>query len=814
MFLNYLKIGFKILYRQRSYSLLNISGLALGIAVFVFIFLYVQSELRYDRHWDGSENIYRITTDYAISSNKEEIALTPFLLAEQIQNNFPQVEYSTKMFFTDPSDVNDMSSLIYKGEVYEVPDITLGDSNIFKVFDYDFIEGNPETVLSKPNSMVISTEVAQMIFGSEKALGKQLRTHIRKYTITGVFEKRCRPSHLNFDAIVSVNSLPAGDIKMLNSDWFWMNCYTYVKLSDNVSKADFEYELNEFATKKIVEFIEKEEINISGYTSYALESITDVHFNKSLLYDNPDNTDKDYLMVFAIIAGFILLMASINYINLATARSLKRAKEIGVLKVLGAVRQQLALQYISESLILTGFAFVIALSLVEILMPQFNRLIDKDLTLIGSLFSQGGILFGSLLVLLIFVLSILSGIFPATVLSYLQPVNALKGNKILIKRDGRQQYSTGRLRKFLVTVQYVVTIGMIISTIIVFRQMSFLKQHELGFNDKNILVINLPQDTSFRHKTVDFIEEFSNKEGISEAALTGSVPGYTAGKRMFYTADSTDLMTFNFFIVGHNYLKLLEIPLVEGQFFDNAPTNDSMALFMINQVAADTMKAKDLIGSYLKSTFGKNGKIVGIVRNFHFSSLYNDVEPLVMALTDKRARYALLKIEPDKQAEAIETLKTVWKKYNKNQYLHYVFLSDKLKSLYSGDYKMLSLFTYFSIFVIFISSLGLYGLSAFLIEQRTKEISIRKVLGGSAKRILFFLIKDYLKLVLLAGIIASPIVYLFMGRWLDMFATSTDMSLWQFLTGIIVTMLIAFVTVFVRVFKVINESPSLALDCE
>ena len=293
MFLNYLKIGFKILYRQRSYSLLNITGLALGIAVFVFIFLYVQSELRYDRHWDGSENIYRITTDYAISSNKEEIALTPFLLAEQIQNNFPQVEYSTKMFFTDPSDVNDMSSLIYRGKVYEVPDITLGDSNIFKVFDYNFVEGNPETVLSKPNSMVISTEVAQMIFGSEKALGKQLRTHIRKYTITGVFEKRCRPSHLNFDAIVSVNSLPADDIKMLNSDWFWMNCYTYVKLSDKVSGAEFEYELNEFATKKIADFIKKEEIKISGYTNYSLESITDVHFNKDLLYDNPDNTDKD-----------------------------------------------------------------------------------------------------------------------------------------------------------------------------------------------------------------------------------------------------------------------------------------------------------------------------------------------------------------------------------------------------------------------------------------------------------------------------------------------------------------------------------------
>ncbi len=815
MFVNYLKIGFRILYRQRSYSLLNIIGLAMGIAVFVFIFLYVQSELRYDKHWSGSENIYRITTDYRVSENSEQIALTPFLLAEKIQNNFPEeVEYSTKIFFSDPSDVNDMSSLIYNAEVYEVPDITIGDSSVFRVFDYYFVEGNKDLSLTKPNTMVISTQVAEMIFGDEMALGKKLKTHIREYTITGVFEKRCKPSHLSFDAIVSVNSLTEKNIKLLNSDWFWMNCYTYVKLKPETNYHDFENALNDFSGREIKKFVEKAKININGYTDYSLEKISNVHFNKVLLYDNPGNTDKIYLIVFAIIAGFILLTASINYINLATARSLKRAKEIGVLKVLGAVRHQLSLQYISESLILTTLAFVIALSLVELLMPQFNHLVGKDLTLVGSLFSQGGIIFGSLLVLLIFVLSIISGIFPAFVLSYLKPVNVLKGNKMIVGKGGNQQYSAGRLRKFLVTIQYIVTIGMIISTIIIYQQMMFLKKHDLGFKPENVMVINLPQDTTFNDRASEFIYELSGEESVEQVTLAGNAPGYTAGKRMFFTDDSSKIMSLNYFMVGQNYFKLLEIPLVEGRFFPEFDAKDSTVYYIINQAAADTLKMDTLIGHSLKTTFGLDGKIIGVVRNFHFSSFYKNIEPLVIAFSGKRARYALVRVKGGQHDVALAHINNVWNKYNRNQYLHYTYLDEKLTSLYNSDYKMLSLFTYFSIFVIFISSLGLYGLSSFLIEQRTKELGIRKILGGTANNILLLLVKDYLKLVLLAGIIASPLVYILMSKWLSMFAISIEISTWYFVLGILSALIIAFTTVFVRVYKVINKRPSLALSYE
>ncbi|NOY51710.1 MAG: FtsX-like permease family protein [Chlorobi bacterium] len=794
--------------------MLNIIGLSLGIAVFVFIYLYVQSEFRYDRHWKDYDKIYRITTEYNLNDQSEFVALTPFLLADRIEKNLAGVDNATKIFFSDPSDVNDMSTLIYNDEVFEVPDITLGDSNVFRIFDFDFVEGDYFSSLSKANSIVISTEVSKMIFGDEKALGKKLKTHIREYTITGVFEKKSRPSHLFFDAIVSINSLPEEDTKIIGSDWFWMSCYTYVKLKSGRQKKDFQFELNEYTNDQIRKYVEQEELSIKGYSNFSLEEIYDVHFNTSLLYDNPENIDKLYLFVFAIIAGFILLTASINYVNLATARSLKRAKEIGVFKVLGARKRQLSLQYISESLILTTLAFILALSLVELLMPQFNILVGKDLTLIGSLFSKDGIVFGLLLVIMILVLSVISGIFPAFVLSYLQPANVLKGNKLFISKEGKARFTTAGLRKLLVTIQYIVAIGMIISTIIMYEQMMFLKKQDLGFDSRNVMVINMPQDTSFSERAHEFIDKLADNDSIEMLSVAGNLPGYTSGRMMYYTSDSTNIQSLNFFIVGSNFFKLLGIPLLEGGSFSEDEGHAKERKYIVNRAAADTLGDDKIIGSILHSTTGSSGKIIGVVGNFRFSSLYKGVEPLVIMFSDKRARYVLLKIRENSRATVIAHITKVWNKYNSAQYLHYTFLDQKLESLYKGDYKMLSLFTYFSLFVIFISSLGLYGLSSFLIEQRTKELGIRKVLGGSANNILMLLARDYLKLVALAGIIASPIVYVLLGKWLDMFALSIKMRFWEFAAGILLVMLIAFITVFIRARKVMHEKPSKSLYFE
>ena len=804
--------------RQRSYTLLNIVGLSIGIAVFVFIYLYIQSEIRFDRHWTNSEHIYRIWNEYALDNNVEHIAVSPYRLANDLRKDFPGVEATTKLLFTDPSDVNDMASLTYVDEVFEIPNITISDNSLFKLFDYNFLEGDPSTALSEPNSIVVSSEVATQIFGKQPALGKKLRTVIREYTVTGVIDRTCRPSHLNFDAVVSESSLTESNLKKMNNDWFRMNVYSYVKLADTVDVSRFEARFNKYVSHEIETFIDTSGINLSGYTYYHFEPIGDVHFNTGLKYDSPSNIDFSYLIIFGIIAAFILLTASINYINLAMARSLKRAKEIGVRKVLGAFRKQLAMQHISEAFIVTLIAFVLSLSLVEVLMPRFNELVGKDLTLVGTLFSSQGIIFGIILIIMIVVLAVISGLFPAFILSAFNPVNVLKGNNFFFSFRGKQRLSAGGIRKILVTIQYIVSIGMIIATAIIFTQMIFLKDYELGFDKKNVMVINTPNDTSFVDRAEGFVQALSEHPGIPGVSATHNVPGYTHGKMLFFVGDTSEhgLQTVSFYAVDRDFFKVLDIPLVEGSFFEAGSDEDSVRKYIVNEAAVALFELNEPVGEELDASIfdEPKGEIIGVVQNFNFFSLYDDVEPLVFVHWPKKSRYYMVEIEPDRMDAAITHIKTTWNKFNEGHFMHFTFLDEKLESLYSADKKMLSLFIYFSIFVIFISSLGLYGLSSFLIEQRTKEIGIRKILGGSEYRIILLLAKDYLVLVFLAGLIASVPVYYLMNNWLNTFAFHININGWYFAFGIAIALAFAFLTVLIRSYNVVRRSPAYALKYE
>ena len=805
--------GFRILLRQRAYAFLNIVGLSLGIAVFIFIFLYIQSEIRYDRYWTDYDRIYRVSTEFSLDGRIEHAALTPFRLAEELQQVFPGSISTTNVFFTDPSDKNDVYNLIYKDKVYEVDDVTLSDSTLFQIFNYEFIEGDPATALTKPRSMVISQEVAKKIFGNQAALGKKVSTLIREYTITGVYSKQCNPSHLVFDAVVSINTLPEKTLAAYRNDWFRITWYTYFKIADTVDPAQINQRINKYTNEKISEFIDENELQVQGYTHFDAEPITDVHFNTLLTYDSPTNIDKSYLRIFGIIAIFILLTASINYINLATARSLKRAREIGVRKVLGAFKKQLMLQYMSESFILTFIAFILALSLVEILMPQFNTLVGKNFTLVSSLFSKDGIVFGSLLILLVFLLSIVSGSFPAFILAALRPVNVLKGNNEIMGESGKHHFSVARLRKLLVSIQFFVSFGMIVSTLIIYQQMSFLKNHYLGFEQDGVIVINVPQDTTYWHRSSAFLKTLRKDESIKAVSAPVSLPGYTYGKRVFYVGDtnSASLKTISTYAIDYEFFQLLNIPLAEGRFFSPDQKNDTIIPFIINEAAVEYLNLDTVLGTTITLPQEYSGKVIGVVKDFNYSSLYKKVEPLIVFLEPYKSRYILVKIDEEKEGQALLHIEKTWKKFNAGYYMHYTRLNDKLESLYSGDLKMLSLFFYFSIFVIFISGLGLYGLSSFLIEQRSKEIGIRRVLGGSERQIMLMLTSSYLKLVFVSGLIATPLVYFLMNSWMNTFAYRISINGWNFALGILLTLSISFLTVFIRSFKIVRQSPSLSL---
>lgn len=814
---NYFKIAYRILLRQKGYTILNILGLASGIAVFTFIYLYVQSEIYYDHQWSDYQNIYRVTSEYNVDNRIDKIALTPFRLSSDIKTEFPEVQYATRMFFTDPSDINDVSSVTYNNNVYEIPDITLSDNDFFKIFHYKFVEGSPDTALNSPNTMVISTDIAKEIFGDKPAIGKKLSTVVREYTITGVFDKSCKISHHNFDAIASVLSIHKDARQELMDDWYWMTCYSYIKVNDTVNQENLEYRFNNYAQLKRNEQLVSEDAALDGYFLYRMEPVSDVHFNTDLQYDSPTNSDIRLLYIFGIIAAFILLTASINYINLATARSLKRTKEIGVRKVLGAYRKQLIFQHISESVIITGLSFILAMSVVELLIPQFNKLFDKELTLVGSIFSGEGWVFGVLLLLLMVILAVIGGSFPAFILSSFKPSVVLRGNSFLVGRKGKQYKTAGILRKLLVAVQYIVSIGMIISTLIIFAQLNYLNSHELGFDKENVLVINTPDDTTYNKKIKPFIEDMAKISDIEKVTFAYNVPGYTGGKRMFYVGDTSlnDIHTLNFYIVGPDYFNLLKTPLVKGSYFNPEIMDTSVNNFIINQKAVNYLGLENPVGELMNFTNDRGvrkGKIIGVVTDFHSSSLRNDVEPLVFMLDTVMARYILVKYKQGKEKDALSSIQNVWNKYNKGIFMRYMLLEKKMESLYSTDKKMLSLFVYFSIFVIFISSLGLYGLTSFLIQQRTREIGIRRILGGPDSKIIFMLVRFYLRVVLTSGVITSFIVYYLMRLWLETFAYHITISIWYFVGGIAISYIVAILTVMSQALRVVNKSLSESLN--
>ncbi len=814
MLVNFFKTAFRVLLRQRGYALLNLVGLTIGLVAFVFIYLYVQNEISYDKSWKDYHQIYRVTAEIKANGKSEKIALTPFMTGAFLKKNFPEVIQSTRIFFTDPSDKNAVSTIQYRGKYYDIPNLTVGDSHVFNIFNYKFIEGNPDSCLIKPASLVISEKIKQKIFGNANAIGKKVKTSVRVYTITGVFlERSGQPTHLDFDAVVSVNSLNKKEQKELNTSWFFVNSYTYVKLSDTINLKSFEQRTNFRVDTAQEHYIKKEDIKIPGTTKIYFQPIRKVHFTTGMLYDYNTNIKPSYLYILGIVAFFILLSASINYVNFATAQSIKKARVIGIRKVIGADRKQLLGQYISESLILTLGSFLIALSVVEIIMPVFNELVGKHIVLIKSL----GNVYGLFLLILIFVLAVLSGSFPAFVLYVLKPVDVLRGKNIYLGRSrSKQTYSAASLRKTLVIFQYFSGISVLIFTLVMEAQIHFVENRGLGFDKNNIVVVNNPKDTSFTRRAPLFVKDLEKDSSIELASTAANIPGYLSGKMVFRLtgAKSHVVQMMSSFFVGNHYFNLLRIKILKGRNFSIKDRDDTTNNVILNEAAVKFLQLKNPIGQALITPFLKKGKIIGVVNDFNYSALYQPVEPLAFMLRPKDSRFIVFRYKPGMKDQALAHLRTVWKKYNKNYTLYYTFLNKKLDSLYQKDQKMFYLFIYFSIFVIFISSLGLYGLSAFLIEQRSKEISIRKVLGGSKQQILMLLTKEYLLLVLFAGALASPLVYFLTKHWLESFAYHINLSIFYFLFSILFVCLISFLTVLIQSFRILRKSPSEYLKYE
>ncbi len=784
--------------RNKISSVINIAGLALGIASCIFIFLYVNNELSYDDHHPKSDRTYRITTDFTTEGQTDRTALTAFLVGEKMKEDFADVEQSVRLM-----DIN-KQTIWYKDKVYNEEDVFFTDSNFFDVFQYEFVKGNPAKALTEPRTIVVTDEMARKYFGSEDPMGKQLKFTKNLFTVTGIIKKPEDPTHIKANAFLSINTMDTMATKPLREDWFRLAVYTYLVFKNPIDQADFNKKLDAFYAKHLTPFIKK--WNVSSSIKYHAQPVKDIHLTNDLTYDVHSNNKRAYVYIFSVVAVFILLIACINYMNMATARAARRAKEVGVRKVMGASRNQLIWQFLGESVLTTLFALVLALALVEIFLPYFNSLADKEFAF-HILFSGKMLWF---ILLIIIIVGLIGGSYPAFFLSSFKPASVLKSQRI------PGGFNAG-LRKSLVVFQFAISVILVIGTLVVFAQMQFMKNRSLGFDKEQIVVIRIPPgNPQLGQKLPAIKQEFEQNPQIKKTALVAEIPGHKTGTLLFFVDRNgkPEEKGINFNFVDENALQMLQVPLVKGRYFSKDFGGDDTGAFIVNEAAVKSLGLKNPIGQILENGLGFKGPIVGVVKDYHYQSLQTKIEPLVLMKHSQPGGHLLTKISGNNITHTLAFIENKWKSFSSNHPMEYYFLDQEFDKQYIKEEKLLTIFGYFAGLTIFIACLGLFGLSSYTAEQRTKEIGIRKVNGASECDIVMLFVRDFMKLVLIALLLAWPVSYFLMDKWLENFAYRTSLPIWSFALAGILAVSIALITISYQAISASLRNPVKALRYE
>ncbi len=781
MYRNYVKMAFRNIMNHKGFTFINVSGLILGITCFLLIFLWIQDETSYDKHHEKADRIYRIRVSALFNDNEIDLAETTPLLAGTLVREFPEVEQAAR-FYNVWSDV----LFTYEDKSFSEKGFVFADSTIFDVFTIPLVRGDAETALNKPYTMVISESIADKYFGSEDPIGKTLNNNDRfDFEITGVMKDMPENSHFHFNMLGSFCSHPYSRDQI----WISNNCHSYIVLQENYPPENLEAKFPALIEKYIGPQVEQvlgltiEQFNESGQRfGYFLQKLTDIHLHSNLQFELEANGDVRYVYLFSIAALFLLLIACINYVNLATARTANRAKEVGVRKVLGSQKRQLTAQFLSESVILAAATLILSLIFVQMLLPVFNELSGKALSInYGSnflyLLTAAGI---------IFTVGILSGLYPALVLASFKPVNVLRGK---FSKGARSSY----IRSGLVTVQFSISIILLIGTFIVFDQLQFISDKKLGMNKDNILILNRTDTLGDQWEA--FKNELSKNPNIISSAASNTVPGRIIGDRLYKPADNTDRNILLWHIdAGPDFFETYEIELLSGRNFHKTIGQDSNSI-ILNENAAKLLGWEDPIGQSLYSGDNVEYEVVGVIKNFHFESLHREIRPIAIRSLPGSPALMSVKIRPENYRETIGSIEETWKSLSTDQPYEYYFLDDSFNNLYKSEMLTSKLFSIFSMLTIYVACLGLFGLSAFIIQQRTKEIGIRKVLGATSSNIVVLLSGEFTKWVIIANIIAWPVAYYSMQNWLNDFAYRTSIGFGNFIFAALLVLLLALVTV-------------------
>lgn len=793
MLKNYFKIAFRSLLKSRSTSVINILGLSIGMACCIVIFLFVQNELSFDRFHEKSENIYRVLTiDEALGVSSSLVGITLPALGEAMEDQFPEVVNRVRMIPQGRQLIN------YEQQGFYTQHFAYAEPSLFEVFDFELLEGDTEAALSAPNTVVFSQSMAQRTFGSDDPIGK--RIDVGEQTgleVVAVMKDITENSHLNFDVIISMEQADttSGFSQFLRS-WQSISMVTYVELATLESEEQVEAKMEELIRAN----------DVGDNFKVTLQPLKDAHLKSSgILFENYNlnKTDEGYVYTLAAVGVFVILIASFNFMNLSTARSANRAQEVGVRKVFGAIRKQLIAQFMIESVLTSFVSFLIALGMVAALSSLVNLPIQGNLAMI--FLSEPDWVIQA--VLFTVILGLFSGSYPALLLSGYNPISILRGS---FKTSTKGVL----LRKGLVIFQFTISIVMIIGTTIVYDQLQHLKNADKGFDTEQIITLNVGHP-SLQQSVPVLMNKLEQSPAIMATARTGGMPGRTFGRRGVLPegASQEDTWIVSVLNFDEDYVELMGMELVAGRLFDREIPSDQQQAILINESMARELAWSEPVGR--KLTFGQNEMtIIGVVKDFHFASMRFQIEPLAMFFNPNGGGNLAIKLRAEDVAETMNFVREAWQDIYPNSPIEYRFFDEEFGQQYESDEKFGRLVFSFTWLAIFIACLGLFGLSTFTAEQKTKEIGVRKVLGASVSGIVVLLSKQFTQLILVAMVLASPLAYYMMDTWLNDFAYRVDINWFWFLISAFAALFIALLTVSFQSVKAAMVNPANSLRYE
>ena len=803
MLKNYFTVALRNILRHKGYSLINIFGLAVGITCSLLIMLYIQTELSYDNFYNNTDSIFRLNNENDLGGKIDKYCNAPRPISPAMKEIYPEIKAFTRVcgvggLYTHKANLYFEERAIVTDNIFAV------DSTFFDVFNNEFIEGSAEEAFSKQNAIIISESLAKRIFGDEDPYQKTISIeNAFELVVTAVIKDQPGRTHFPYDALIPwIGAYRPGE----ENAWYGWQVYHYFLLENNADPVVLESKFPEFYETHMKETYER----INGHSTLSLQPIKSIRLHSNLVWEMYPNGDIIYIYVFSIIAFFLLLIACINYMNLATARSARRSREVGLRKVFGSSRGSLIRQFLLESILMATGAAVISLVLAELLLPVFNSITSLNIDI--NLITDPKYILGTLL-LGIFI-GFLAGVYPAFFLSHFHPLHTLKSESV----KGVQGVL---FRKILIIIQFTISIAMIIGTLVVIKQLMYSKNKDLGFNKEFLMAITV-QNAEIENQMQSFKQELMSHQGVKSVAASFNMPGTTFNRspvRAETNEGDIQQMSCQFMQIDFDYLDTMQMEIVEGRNFSRDHENSWVQSALVNQSTVRKFGWDEPIGKKVVAFQDSLGvpqyaNVIGVVKDFHANSMRQEINPIFIWLITDNMQYryrenlrVFVRINSKNYRDTIDYINEVWNRFSPDEPIRSGFVDDQLNQLYLSEEKLIIMFCYFTFITIFIACLGLFGLAAFTAEQRTKEIGVRKVMGASVMQIISLLSMDFTKLVLLSCLIACPLAYFAMNKWLENFAYHTSITIWVFLISGGLALAIALITVSVQTFKAASANP-------